>query len=390
MIASSVAPRRKLLRLSPDLETAILAGVIRGSVPRDAVQPEELSKNGKYVLASLAALDKPAPEDVVLHAVEVLGAARDAFKDYMAAVSAAGAGVETADILRKVRDKQMLMDLINEASSQIGKGALDIALIGGILQQDTTATHGLVPVSEMVKDGLPPKPSGFPLRSLPVLSQKSGGVMGVWAVGGEPGVGKSTLAWQIALDVGYMGVPAIVYDFENGFPVLMDHTREIFGGNLDKIREATKNIYVRDSIRSLDSDLARVSPPALVVVDSIQKLPGSVEHRRTSLDRWIHRLEYLKKRGYTVLLVSEIGRASYGSDAYIGAYKETGEIEYSADFGLQLLEGAQDTVEAHVVKNRHRPFKGPVAMLQRRRAWTFKEMETAQQMADALEPQEID
>jgi hypothetical protein len=379
---------KRLLKLSEDLELAILAGILKGTVPRDAIQPAELSKLGRYVLASVVALDKPTPDDVILHAVEVLGASRDALRAYLAAVSVAGAGIETSDILQKVRDKQLLIDLINEASTQIGAGVLDIALIGGLLQQDSTAAHALLPVSERIKDGLPPKPSGFPLRSLPVLATRSGGVMGVWALGGEPGVGKSTLAWQITLDVAYAGVPVLVYDFENGFNVIMDHTREIFKGDMGRIQEATSNIYVRDSIRSLDSDLARIAPPALVVVDSIQKLPGSVEHRRTSLDRWIHRLEYLKKRGYTILLVSEIGRASYGSDAYIGAYKETGEIEYSADFGLQLIEGGSGVVEAHIVKNRHRPFKGPVAMLQRRRAWCFKEIPV--ETPDALESQEID
>lgn len=374
--------------LSSDLELAILAGTLKGQVPKDSVTPEELSKLGRYVLSSVLALDRPNAEDVILHATEVLGAARDPFKGYVASVQQAGAGLETSDILQKVRDKQILLDLINEATSQIGKGALDVALIGGILQQDTRASHTLVPVSELVKDGLPPKPQGLALRSLPVLTRRTGGLMGVWALGGEPGVGKSTLAWQIALDVGLLGTPVLVYDFENGFPVLMDHTREIFQGDMDKIREATKNVYVRDSIRSLDSDLSRLAPPALIVVDSIQKLPGSVEHRRTSLDRWIHRLEYLKKRGYTVLLVSEIGRAAYGNDAYIGAYKETGEIEYSADMGLQLIEGGQNSVEAHIVKNRHRPFKGAVALLQRRRAWVFSE--TGLAAGDELENREID
>jgi hypothetical protein len=379
--------RRVLRKLSEDLELGIIGGIIKGVVPKDAVEVEEVSKLGRYILVAVRALDKPTVEELALHAVEVQGAPRDILKSYLHQVSTANAGLEMADILRKVRDKQILLDLINEASKQISSGDMDVALLGGLMHNESTATHDLVTVSERLKDGLPPKPVGFPLRSLPYLSQQSGGVMGVWAVGGEPGVGKSTLAWQITLDVAQQGIPVLDYDFENGFAVLMDHTKEIYKGNMEKISEVTKNIYVRDSIRSLDSDLARVAPPALIVVDSIQKLPGSVEHRRTSLDKWIHRLEYLKKRGYTVLLVSEIGRAAYGSDAYIGAYKETGEIEYSADFGLQLLDGGNVGAEAHIVKNRHRPFKGHVAILQRERAWFFKEIPTTP--PDAMVPQEI-
>lgn len=365
--------KRKLLKLSEDLETAILAGMIKGQVPRDAVESEELSKFGRVVLAALRNLDKPTSADILLHAVEVSGVPKDSVSGYLRAVELAGAGVESSEILRKVRDKQVLVDLINEAGDQLHKGTLDLTLLTGLFQKEAGGSTDLFSISELVKDGLPARPEGLTLRSLQILSEASGGVMGMWVIGGEPGVGKSTLAWQIVLDAATR-MPVIMYDFENGFPVMMDHTREIFSGNLDHIRAATERVYYRDSIRSLDADLARVPAPALVVVDSIQKLPGSVEFRRSSLDRWIHRLEYLKKRGYTVLIVSEIGRAAYGHDAYIGAYKETGEIEYSADFALQLLAGAGDVVEAHIVKNRHRPKKGLGVMLQRKSAWLFREI----------------
>lgn len=365
--------KRKLSAVSKDLEAAILAGMIKRTVPLDAVEPEEISKIGRVVLAGLRALDKPTSADLVLHAVEVQGHSREPVLAFLHAVELAGTGVEASEILRKVRDKQVLVDLVNEANEQLHKGTLDIGLVAGVLHKETGGTTDLQPVSEVVKDGLPPRPTGLVINSLSLLSAASGGLMGMWVIGGEPGIGKSTAAWQIALDVADR-LPVIVYDFENGFPVLMDHTREIYNGDMARIRAATERIYYRDSIRTLDADLARIAAPALVVVDSIQKLPGSVEFRRSSIDRWIHRLESLKKRGYTVLIVSEIGRASYGHDAYIGAYKETGEIEYSADFALQLLAGSGEQVEAHIVKNRHRPKKGLAVMLQRRRAWLFNEV----------------
>lgn len=361
------------MTLSQDLELAILAGMIKRGVPLDAVEPEEVSKLGRVVLISLRALDKPTAADLLLHGVEVSGAGKDQLSAYLKAVELAGAGVEAPEILRKVRDKQVLVDLINEAGEQLHKGTLDLGLLTGLFSKEAGGSLDLLPVADVVKDGLPPKPQGLALNSLRLLSEASGGVMGMWVIGGEPGVGKSTIAWQIVLDAATR-IPVLVYDFENGFPVMMDHTREIFSGDLARIRVATERVYYRDSIRSLDADLARVPAPALIVVDSIQKLPGSVEFRRSSLDRWIHRLEYLKKRGYTLLVVSEIGRASYGHDAYIGAYKETGEIEYSADFALQLLDGSGGQVEAHIVKNRHRPKRGLAVMLQRKRAWLFNEV----------------
>jgi hypothetical protein len=297
--------------------------------------------------------------------------------EYIGRVSASEAGVEAGDILAKVRDKQVLMELINEAGMQLQRGNLDLALLGGVLQQDAGLSRRLDSISEVVKTGLPAPPVGQRLRSLPILSAKSGGLFGMWAIAGEPGVGKSALAWQIALDVA-KDIKVLYYDFENGFSVMMDHTKVIFNGELERIRMATANIYYRDSIRSLDSDLCSTPPPAIIIVDSVQKLPASMEYRRSSLDRWVHRLEYLKKRGYSILLVSEVPRTQYNADAYIGAFKETGEIEYSADFGLQMLPvpPSGDIAETHIVKNRHRPYKGFAVNLKRdpQRVWLWREM----------------
>jgi len=209
----------------------------------------------------------------------------------------------------------------------------------------------------------------------------------MWAIAGEPGVGKSALAWQIALDIAPV-MPSLYYDFENGFAVLMERTRTIFQGNHDRLRKATSAIYYRDSIRTLDSDLLSVPAPALVVIDSVQKLPTSMMYHKTGLDKWVHRLEFLKKRGYHVLLVSEVPRSQYNSDAYIGAFKETGEIEYAADLGMQLLPvpPAGEIVEAVIVKNRHRPYKGFAVNMKRdpQREWIFREL------SDNIEPTQVE
>jgi hypothetical protein len=73
-------------------------------------------------------------------------------------------------------------------------------------------------------------------------------------------------------------------------------------------------------------------------------------------------------------MISEIGRASYNSDAYIGAFKESGEIEYAAETGIQLLRGAGDCIEVHIVANRHRPYRGLACMLTRYHDWAFREL----------------
>jgi len=99
-----------------------------------------------------------------------------------------------------------------------------------------------------------------------------------------------------------------------------------------------------------------------------------VQFAKASLDKWIHRLDSLKKRGYTILMISEIARSQYNSDAYIGSFKESGEIEYAAETGVQLLRGSGETVEVHVVANRHRQFRGMASLIQRDNDWAFKEV----------------
>src|SRR5258705_13328168 len=150
--------KRKLMKLSEELELAILAGMVKRNVPVDAVEPEELYKYGRAVLAALRTIDKPTSADIALHAVEVQGHTRDAVLAFLKAVELAGAGVEASEILRKVRDKQVLVDLINEAGEQLHKGTLDLGLLSGLFQKESGGSLDLLPVSEGGRDGLPPPP----------------------------------------------------------------------------------------------------------------------------------------------------------------------------------------------------------------------------------------
>ncbi len=381
--SASQSSNRKPTQLGEDLERAVVHALLLGKASLDCVRPEELSKSGRAVLDALRNLTHPTPEAVLLHCSEVQGYPKEVIKDYLAAVSLLGARVDVAEILQQVHAKQTLVELINEASTQLSRGVLDLGAFSPILTGGTNAVgNRLVSVSEAVKNGLPAPLAGLPLKSLPNLSRTGGGFIGMWAVAGEPGVGKSVLAMQISLDLGSR-IPVLYYDYENGFDATMDRIREVFHGDLERIRAATARLYYRDSVRSLESDLSLVAPPALIVVDSVQKLPVNMQYARMGLDRWVHRFEALKKRGYNVLLVSEVGRAHYNSEASLASFKESGEIEYSADLGFQLLPNSEDIAEVHIVKNRHRPRKGMVGLLQRR-GWLWKELG---QDADNVEPE---
>jgi hypothetical protein len=375
----------RVVRVSEELELALVHGLVTKRVRPDAVKPEELSKHGRMVHTAVQELETITAESVLLYGVDVLGANRSAFGDYLKRAASAGQVLDPGEILQRVHDKQLLTEIYNEAGNQIG-GRLDLTAIASLLEQRRrSGGDTVVSVSDRLEaEGMPAPPRGLRIRTLPGLAELTGGVIGMWTFNGEPGLGKSTLAWQVLVDVtNAENIPGLYYDQENGFGVMMDRMRQLYEGDVSKISRALRNVYYRDSIRTLDRDLHVVSPPAVVVVDSVQKLPASIVHRRTGLDQWIHRLEFLKKRGYYVILVSEVARSQYGSDPYIGAAKETGEIEYSSDVVLQLSPYDTSSIELHITKNRHRPFKGQAGLLQRANSWLWKEVRT---MADL--PQE--
>lgn len=232
----------------------------------------------------------------------------------------------------------------------------------------------LVPARALLGEGYPTPPTGLELKTLPKLQGATGGIFGVWALAGETGLGKSALAWQLALDVGQRA-PVLVYDFENGARVLLWRLSEITQGDLEKGRRFTERIFIRESIKSLEGDLAQIPAPALIVVDSIQALPAKIEHRKEGLDKWLYRFEAIAKSGYSVLMVSEVPRSAYGGEARVSSFKESGTIEFKSHVGIQLTPGENGEVDVNIVKNRHRPTKGLISTLRRVRGWRFVEKE---------------
>ena len=379
----------RVLPLNIQLEKAVLYAVMHGKMDLKNVVKEELSKNGKIVYTALAGLVKDGSlngdgvyaKTVWLSATEIHDADAGELRTFIKEIEN-GEIPEIQAIHGALARKRIISSLVNEASDQVASGDYSLLALKGLIDAHTHTRNTLSPLSsQMGKDIKPPE--GMPIPCLERITQATGGLYGLWLLGGEPAAGKSTLALQISLSVGRRR-PVLYYDFEQGTGVIKWHVHKALGGDRDKIAEATHQLYIRHSMASLESDLDMLDCPCLIVVDSVQKVASSVTYRRESLEQWVHKLEALKKYGHHIVLVSEKNRGSYG-DVSIQGYKETGELEYAADTAFDMLkpdeeDGARS--DLYITKNRHYPKRGFITTLLRQNSWWFREEGSQQREVD--------
>lgn len=367
------------IKLAADLEKALLRSIAEGVCRPDVVEPEELSKTARQTYESICYLLKKKaetplkPASILLTAQSLFGVDRDEYKSYLKSFADLDTGSEVESILRSAREKQLLVKIINEAGQQLSNGHLNVRDISRIMENNETAASAPKALALSVQNEFPKPPTGIPIRSLPLLSEATNGLIGVWIIGGEPGLGKSTLAFQLALDAA-SEYPALYYDLDGtGHVWLLDRVRSIAGDSLKTFRKLTERFYLRDGIGTLDDDIAGIRKEygqgkVVVVIDSLQTLPSSIKYKKESLDSWINRFKQLSKQDIVIIAVSEQNRAHYG-EAVMGGFKGSGDIEYAGSLCMQLLQdedaNENDPVEVHIVKNRHGRRKGHVVDLER-------------------------
>lgn len=360
--------------LAPVLEYAIVNALLQQDITYTDVDPKTLSQIGRVVWEGTQKLKDWDIKGVGLYATQVAGVEASRWAEYLANVAKHATG-NALDIHQMLRQRQALLDISNEVQEQLNSGELDLSKINTITAGSGGATRDtLSSVEQDLVGGPPEEPSGPRLHSLPCISQVTNGVFGMWVIGGPPGIGKSTLSAQCGVDISAgSGLKVLYYDAENGGRVTLHRIVKNFG--IEAARKLCKNLYLRDSLRTLNKDLAVVKPPAVIMVDSIQKITTSGDDRRVGLDKWINRFEQLKKsEGYSVILVSEVPRDKYTGDPRLDMFKETGALEYAADSAFGLVERGQFTA-VWCVKNRHYEQKGQVALIERKKAFWFTEVQ---------------
>ncbi len=206
----------------------------------------------------------------------------------------------------------------------------------------------------------------------PKLDQALDGLRGINILGGPPKVGKSCFFMQISTEIARRKVPVIYYDFENGRQKIYMRTlvrtsslpeKKIHGGMLDSAESERLGTSLKEfddmlsyfrvvTDRQLSPEIMRRhidflkhetrKDDLLIVLDSLHKLPfKSLTERRTGIDFWLRQIEAIRDEAYvSFLVISELGRGKgggYGDKPDMSSFKESGDIEYSADNAMILM-----------------------------------------------------
>jgi len=170
----------------------------------------------------------------------------------------------------------------------------------------TGARGGRIIALESVAGTSPPPPRL--LTGIAEFDRVSGGGLvpgSALLIGGDPGIGKSTLLLQVLTALAKSGKPCVYISGEEG----VDQTRlraKRLGLEDSKVQLAAET-SLRDILSTLEAGMA----PAALVVDSIQTLwsdaieaaPGTVSQVRACAQELIR---YAKRRGTAILLIGHV------------------------------------------------------------------------------------
>lgn len=213
----------------------------------------------------------------------------------------------------------------------------------------------------------------------PLDKEMNGGLRpGLTVLGAVPGTGKSTLAYQIALNISSAGTPVLIYSLEmsrnqilaklisrqtfkdspdcavSAIDILNSDLNRKFtasqwkavenaassvgraGGNIHITESADHEIsaaFISGEVKNFISENPGAQP--VVIVDYLQILAPDPRHSandKQATDDAIRTLSALASScKISILLISSLNRTSYDKELTMMSFKETGSIEYSAD-----------------------------------------------------------
>lgn len=210
---------------------------------------------------------------------------------------------------------------------------------------------------------------------------------GLSIIGAESSQGKSTLAMNIAENMAEAGEDVIYFALEmtksqivarglskqsyllsnkkNGFTSA--DIKENRASNIDDLANAYKNkigthliivesftgLTVEEIKNRIKQHISQCGRVPVVVIDYLQMIADNV--RQTEKQQIDHSVGILKglsaEHNMHILAISSLNRASYGEPVKMDAFKESGKIEYTADFvlGLSLSATKQKRLTAQQI-----------------------------------------
>lgn len=194
---------------------------------------------------------------------------------------------------------------------------------------------------------------------------------GLYVIGATPAAGKTTFCWQLLEQLAERGEKCIYCSYEMGVLELFTKTaaRKLFlrdrqtnltaaeirrGGwsaQLDNIVEELGNAQTDLQILSLQDEsiddlLSRLKPlcadkakAPMVCLDYLQIVPTSRDSIKLGVDDSVRKLKkFQRDTNTTFIVISSFNRANYTQTVFFESFKESGNIEYTADvvWALQL------------------------------------------------------
>ncbi|MBR6012955.1 MAG: hypothetical protein IK062_04125 [Selenomonadaceae bacterium] len=194
---------------------------------------------------------------------------------------------------------------------------------------------------------------------------------GLYLLGATPAAGKTTFAWQLAEQLARNGETCIYCSYEMSRLELFSKSvaRELFKRNssasltaadirrggwtnqLDNIINENQSLDL--DLRTIElhnesiDDLLKILLPLcqsqekspIVFIDYLQIIPSSKDNIKNGIDDTVRKLKvFQRETNTTFVVISSFNRSNYVNPVSFESFKESGNIEYTADvvWGLQL------------------------------------------------------
>ncbi|KKL75290.1 hypothetical protein LCGC14_2056330, partial [marine sediment metagenome] len=159
--------KEKVIKLSPELEQSLMKATILGLAPMSTLSPEELGKTGRATLKAVKCLiSNGASIPLTLSAVafaskKIFGGKKKEIIKYIHQLEELELGDDAMAIIQTVRDKDVLVQLVNEAGDQLREGISNFLRFDTMLaERRDVGGNKIKSLGEMVDQEWPAPPKG--------------------------------------------------------------------------------------------------------------------------------------------------------------------------------------------------------------------------------------